>query len=213
MHSLSRGATPNCLSKYRHGRDAWTNDSPTYDERLQIRTELEAMQVHRCAYCECDLKTHGQHIEHFRQRSRYPQDTFNWDNLFLSCKRRDSCGKHKDKCGQYDPDDLIKPDVEDPEHYFRFGEDGAISLRPGLKPRERQRAEETLRILSLDAQRGALRKMRELACKGYLDTAIAFQEMAQHYSESEWAPLLEEELATIQNLPFCTAIKHTLTPG
>jgi uncharacterized protein (TIGR02646 family) len=213
MHFLQRGAAPNCLSNYRHGQHQWTHLTPTFVDRAAIRTELEAMQGRRCAYCECDLDQHGQHIEHFRQRDRYSQGTFDWDNLFLSCKRKDSCGKHKDECGPYNHADLIKPDVDDPEHDFLFGEHGTISLRQGLSPQENHRAEETLRIFNLDAQWGPLRKMRELTCMTYLDTATAFQEMAQQYPESEWLPLLEAELAAIQHLPFCTAIKHTLLPA
>ena len=213
MHFLQREAAPNCLSNYQHGQHQWT--SPTVAERTEIRTALEAMQGRRCAYCECDLPQdgqHGQHIEHFRQRSRYPQGTFDWDNLFLSCDREDSCGKHKDTC-TYTPADLIKPDVEDPELFFRYGEDGTISVRQGLSPQQQHRAIETLRIFNIDAQWGPLRQMRSVVCNGYLETATAFQEMAQQYPAADWWPLLLQELASISQLPFCTAIKHTLTPA
>jgi uncharacterized protein (TIGR02646 family) len=60
--------------------------------------------------------TTTRHIEHFRQRSRYHQGTFEWDNLFGSCNRPDNRGKHKDQCGNYDYQDLIKPDVEATKH-------------------------------------------------------------------------------------------------
>jgi uncharacterized protein (TIGR02646 family) len=200
------------LALYHHGQHQWTKTTPTDQERAEIRTELDAMQGRRCAYCECDLDQHGQHIEHFRQRSRYPQGTFAWDNLFLSCRRSDSCGNHKDTCGPYNHTDLIKPDIEDPEHFFLFGQNGTINLRQGLNSQEAHRAEETLRIFNLDAQWGPLRQMRKVACIGYVETAIAFQEMAQLYPQADWWPLLQDELAYIEHLPFRTAIKHTLTP-
>jgi len=212
MHFLHRGHAPVCLAHYHHGQHQWTKTTPTDQERAEIRTDLDAMQGRRCAYCECNLNQHGQHIEHFRQRSRYPQGTFEWDNLFLSCDRPDSCGKHKDGCGPYNHADLIKPDHDDPEHYFLFGQHGTINLRQGLNSQEKHRANETLRIFNLDAQWGPLRQIRKVACIGYIETAKAFQEIAQHYPPDDWWPLLQEELAQVEHLPFRTAIKHTLSP-
>jgi uncharacterized protein (TIGR02646 family) len=52
------------------------------------------MQGQRCAYCECDISIADKHIEHFVQRSRDVRKTFEWSNLFGSCKRSDSCGDH-----------------------------------------------------------------------------------------------------------------------
>ncbi len=171
------------------------------------------MQGGRCAYCEGDLKVHGRHVEHFRQRSRYPKGTFAWDNLFLSCLRENSCGKHKDGCGVYPPDDLIKPDIDDPEHFFLFASNGTIAIRTvTLTPAEQHRAAETLRILNLDEVHGPLRHMRQAHCAGYLQTAEVVQEVAATWPPEEWLPFLEQEIAQTSHLPFCTAIKHTLIP-
>ena len=156
--------------------------------------------------------THGQHIEHFRQRGRYPQGTFDWHNLFWSCERDNSCGKHKDGCGGYNHDDLIKPDVEDPEQFFLFVSNGSIALRAGLTAAQQHRAKETLRILNLDAQRGPLRHMRQRAASGYIQVVEDIMEMAAIHPPDVWQPLLEQELDQSRSLPFCTAIKHVLTP-
>ncbi len=214
MHFLNRGPAPACLAKYQHGVHQWTNLTPSQQEREEVKAALEAMQGRRCAYCECDLGVHGQHIEHFRQRGRYPQGTFDWDNLFWSCEREDSCGKHKDRCGVYPPADLIKPDVEDPEHFFLFASDGTIAIRTDrLTPQEQHRAAETLRIFNLDEERGALRYMRQAHCAGYLQTAEELQTISATWAQQDWLPFLEEEIARTSHLPFCTAIKHTLTPA
>ena len=166
-----------------------------------------------CAYCECSLNgEHGQHIEHFWQRGRYPQGTLDWHNLFGSCERHNSCGKHKDRCGGYNREDLIKPDVEDPEHFFLFVSNGSIALRADLTPAEQHRAKETLRILNLDAQRGPLRHMRQRAASGYIQVLEEIMEMAAIYPPDDWRLLLERELDQSRRLPFCTAIKHVLTP-
>jgi uncharacterized protein (TIGR02646 family) len=197
------------LARYRHGRDVWDDLTPA--DRVEIRHCLEQLQGRRCAYCEASLDAHGEHIEHFRQRGRFAQGTFDWQNLFLSCARRDSCGKHKDTC-QYPPTDLIKPDTEDPERFFLFVANGSIVIRRAdLTLTEQRRAESTLRIFNLDAQRGALRKMRQTAISGYLETLKELQELAADCSPQDIQAYLDAEFCYVAQLPFCTAIKHTLT--
>jgi len=215
MHHLKRGPAPDCLANYQHGVHQWTNIIPTCAEREQIRTALESMQGRRCAYCEGDLDVHGhgQHIEHFRQRGRYPQGTFDWENLFWSCVRENSCGKHKDKCEAYPPADLIKPDDEDPEHFFLFASNGTIAIRTAtLTAQEQHRAAKTLRIFNLDETHGPLRHMRQAHCAGYIQTGEELQTIALTWPPEDWLPFLADELAQTSHLPFSTAIKHTLTP-
>jgi uncharacterized protein (TIGR02646 family) len=215
MHQLNRAQcrAPACLRKYRYGRDRWEDISN--DDRQEIRTALEEMQGRRCAYCECCLDKHGQHIEHFRQRNdpnAYAQGTFDWNNLFWSCERGDSCGKHKDGCGSYNHQELIKPDVEDPEQFFLFVFDGSITLRSGLTAAQQCRAKETLRIFNLDTNGGPLRRMREIAVSGYLAALKELQELTEIFSPQDIAAYIASEFAYTQELPFCTAIKHALTP-
>lgn len=210
MHKLQRGNAPACLTRFRHGRDNW--DAVTSNDKVEIWTELDAMQGPRCAYCEGDISHgHGKHIEHFRQKGRDPTVTFAWSNLFGSCNRSDSCGKHKDDCGIYDPVALLKPDVDDPERFFIFVNDGTIAVRSGLSAAERHRATETLRIFNLDAQHGPLRRMRQQAAAGYIQTCEELVALAAEYPPEEWQPLLDNELITTAHLPFATAIKHVLT--
>lgn len=148
MRRLFRPAVgPVCLSRYQHGRDPWS--STTQPERDEIRSALNLMQGRRCAYCEGSLEN-GCHIEHFRQRKRYPQGTFDWNNLFASCNRSGTCGDHKDSCAVYPHQDLIKPDVEDPEAFLVFAPDGTVHPREKLNDRDLHRARMTIDILKLD---------------------------------------------------------------
>ena len=210
MHQLQRDPTqPKGLSNYQHGRDTWSNTCPNQEERQAIWDKLNAMQGKRCAYCEADISGDSKHIEHFRQRSRYPQGTFAWDNLFGSCNRQNSCGKHKDeKAAPYNDADLVKPDIEDPESLLVFDPNGGVSPRKGLSPQATQRASETIRVFNLD---GVLKAIRRSELAGYVQTAEQFAEMAQHFSEAEWSTLLQEEIDNTTHLPFSTAIKHVLT--
>ncbi|MEA1053398.1 retron Ec78 anti-phage system effector HNH endonuclease PtuB [Lamprobacter modestohalophilus] len=208
MHQLTRPSSPGCLRRYRYGRNTWCDVSP--DEKTEIWRSLDLMQGYRCAYCEASLKMKsGQpegHIEHFRQRKHHPQGTFDWQNLFGSCNRQESCGKHKDRqC--YDHLDLIKMDEEDPEAYLRFLPEGSVEPADHLTPEAHRRATETIRVFNLN---GPLREIRANHLIGYRQTAEELLAFAAEFEESEWRALLEEELRAIKGQPFETAIRHVL---
>jgi uncharacterized protein (TIGR02646 family) len=178
-------------------------------DKGEIWQQLDVMQGRRCAYCENRIDGDSRHIEHFRQRSRYPAGTFQWDNLFGSCNRSESCGKHKDRC-HYADADLIKPDVEDPEEYLQFFSDGQIAPRPDLDGQALRKATETLRVFNLDHDRGALRQMRKREVAGYIQLAEELVELAQIFEHDEFQEILAGELAAVAGYPFETAIKHVL---
>lgn len=214
MHRLERDPQPpTCLQRYRHGHDKWGMQSPDPSERGEIWSKLNAMQGNRCAYCEAEISQSKSHIEHFRQRDRYPQGTFDWRNLFGSCNRQGTCGDHKDKCGVYDHTALIKPDEEDPDEYLVFTPQGDVRPKSGLTPADLHRAQETIRILNLAG--GGLPHMRRNAAVGYLQNLEAWAECASDFSEEEWRSVIEQalaqELADTADQPFATAIRHTLT--
>ncbi|MFV0931183.1 hypothetical protein D3C76_658010 [compost metagenome] len=213
MHKLVRSGGPHCLTRYQHGLHQWSLESPTPEEREHIWECLRLMQDTRCAYCEADISKSGRrHLEHFRQRDRFPQGTFDWNNLFGSCNREDACGKFKDSCGAYDHAVLLKPDNDNPDDYFIFISDGTITPREDLNQHNLHRALETLRVFNLDAEHGALREMRREAVRGFLDTATALQEMYEENPDSEeLQQYLAEELLATAHLPFATAIRHTLS--
>lgn len=212
MHQLNRPVAPACLNKYQHGKDNW--NSVTQEDKLQIWQQLNTMQQYRCAYCEGGTKTASDdsnaHIEHFRQRSRYPQGTFKWANIFGSCNRQDSCGRHKDQLPDYSHEALIKMDDENPEEFLRFLPDGGVVQAGGVTEQQAHRATETIRIFNLN---GSLCRIRKTYVTGYIQTAEELAQIAAEFEEEDWMPLLEEELASIADSPFATAIKHVLLPA
>jgi len=209
MHQLNRPVPPACLSHYKHGRDNWSQVTPAHKNEIWLK--IDAMQEKRCAYCEAAIQTEpgnrNAHIEHLRQRSRYPQGTFQWANIFGSCNRPDSCGKYKDNLPPYNHQYVIKMDNENPEDFLQFLPDGSVVPATGLNPNDKHRAEETIRIFNLN---GSLRRIRETAVKGYIQTAEELADFAAELEESEWLSLLNEELEKTKTLPFTTAIKHVL---
>lgn len=166
------------------------------------------MQGKRCAYCEADIASADRHIEHFVQKGRDPTQTFAWANLFGSCNREDSCGKHKDSKGHpYADADLIKPDSDDPEQWLVFDAHGSVQPRRGMSAADTHRATETIRIFNLN---GVLKAIRRKEVVGYVQTA---EELAELFAEDPvlGQQFLDEELIKVAHLPFATAIKHVLS--
>lgn len=230
MHKLTRGtAAPSCLQQLEKALKKTNNGQKkgkaknvqppqnvwgalvTPAHKDEIWEKLKLMQGKYCAYCEMDISgERQQHIEHFRQQSRYPQGVFEWKNLFGSCKDEDSCGKHKDRC-IYNDKDLLKPDEDDPEKYLLFVKDGTITPRHGLNEDEQRRAEVTLRVFNLKVPR--LSQQRKEIMSGYLETLeqIHKEISADPRLKGDYHQYLEGELEKAKDLPFATAIKHALT--
>lgn len=142
------------------------------------------MQGGRCAYCERRLDGHKKHIEHFRKRADHAAGVFDWHNLFGSCDDTGSCGKHKDeRAKNWRWNDLIKPDLDDPDEFLQFFSDGSIRQRQDLTPAQQQRAQETLRVFNLD-QHSVLRDLRKDAVSGWLSSLDVVR--------TEWWTLLEQ---------------------
>ena len=225
MHKLNRekAEAPQCLNEYDHNRQAWEHLG---DEcKRQLRAALVQMQGIpevttpeaseygvRCAYCE-DAIYHDGHIEHFRRKNlnHFPELTFEWHNLFLACGSRKHCGHYKDRqnADPYDPANLIKPDIEDPEDYLYFHSSGEIRSREGLDINQKTKANETIRVFGLDNP--ALESSRARALKTYKDTVLSdLDEIAEWDSELREA-YIQEEIEKTQWQAFSTTIKHFLS--
>jgi uncharacterized protein (TIGR02646 family) len=170
------------------------------------------MQGCRCAYCESSLEQAGRHIEHFYQKAddQFPQKTFDWDNLFGSCNRNESCGRHKDNNTTPDFNHLIKPDIENPEYYFQFLMDGRITLRDNLTETECHKAEETLRVFNLNPEHGPLKNMRKIHIISHYPDIDFLDELAFLHLFQEIQEFIQKEKEAIRGKPFETAIKHSL---
>ena len=210
MHHLNRSVVPapTCLSLLHHGTSRW--DQVTSAQKLEIWLSLNQFQGRLCAYCEGSLDALGQHIEHFRRRHTHPELIFAWSNLLGSCDHHQSCGRYKDNgAGAYNGGQLIDPSGDEPDLFFHFNLDGTISIRPGLSPADRNRAEETTRVLGLNPDAGRLRNMRRNATAGYDAILADLQSMIeQGMPLVDVLPFIQDELTATADQPFGTAIRH-----
>lgn len=227
MHKLDRAAVlkPPCLDDYDYLSQTWDNLNRQHKKLLRL--SLQKMQGHqvvtddadddasfilglRCAYCECQIY-HGGHIEHFRRKNpaHYPELTFEWTNLFLACSSTDNCGHYKDRGGApYNPDELIKPDVHDPDDYIYCHSSGEVRVRHRniMSNGDRQRGEETIRVFNLNC--GHLRGARHRALKQYLDRNTGILDALMEFGEVDRQAFIKEEIEATKWEPYWTTIRH-----
>jgi len=98
------------------------------------------------------------HLDHFRKKSIYPEETFCWHNLFAAVKDVDYGSDYKDKQihgTKLDAEKLYKkfwsPLQANLEDSFWYRQDGTIEPMAHLSESEKEEAEQTIRIYNLNA--------------------------------------------------------------
>ncbi|UTW49168.1 retron Ec78 anti-phage system effector HNH endonuclease PtuB [Bacterioplanoides sp. SCSIO 12839] len=170
MKKLSRSGRPDVLGRFSYRIHTWDKDV-TKAHKKKIWEKIDLMQFGTCCYCESKAVRGNGHIEHFFHKgekngiAHYKYMTFDWTNLFGCCGLTNAphCGHYKDREGEsgpgdYDPNDLIKPDTEDPLKYLQFDKSGAVNKREGLCAGDAKKADETIRVLNLNC--GTLKQAR-----------------------------------------------------
>jgi uncharacterized protein (TIGR02646 family) len=103
MRNVTRKKIPDSLSKYssrwrrvlqnkiEECRDSGEKVPDSFYDKYKkddVREALEEMYKGLCCYCESEVGVADfGHIEHRKPKKKYPDDTYNWDNLHLSCTR------------------------------------------------------------------------------------------------------------------------------
>ena len=120
---------------------------------------LEKEQGNQCAYTEMPLeyKNNNSHIEHLKRKDSafFPELTFEWTNLFVSCISSDFGGKYKDQIylkGKTKDDNslILNPVLENPAVFFDLKSWGEITLKPNLPAMAKIKAEETIKAFNLN---------------------------------------------------------------
>ena len=177
---------PKLLGKYRKKHSKWEDLS--LEDKEILRSELKKLQNFSCAYCEKLLtKDHSLHIEHFKSRAEFPDQTFNWDNLFLCCLSPGNsyCASYKDdKKNPYRDLSILKPDVNNPDRYF-FYRGGKIEIRDDCP--DKQLAENTINRLNLNHI--ALQQERFTLIKTLNNLVKGMNDLP--HNTSEWSEIIQ----------------------
>lgn len=84
----------------------------------QIRSTLETMSYRKCFYCEAKLTTNEAEVDHYIEVAEFPEQAFEWENLYLSCH---DCNSKKQPNISIPVTDCIDPCGHDnPANHLRF---------------------------------------------------------------------------------------------
>lgn len=228
MHFLDRStvAAPACLADWTYPEKNWDDFNGPCKKQLRLALQrLQSRQIIddgddddveyllglRCAYCEGQIY-HGGHIEHFRRKNpnHFPELTFEWTNLFLACDSKEHCGHYKDRpnAPAYNPDELIKPDIHNPDDYLYFHSSGEVRVRnrDGMTEADRRRGAETIRVFHLDC--GRLKGARHKALKQYLDRDTGILEALMEFEPHDQQDFIAQEIEATKHDPYWTTIRH-----
>ena len=175
MHQFKRGDTPVDFTIIKRKYANWDSFIGS-SAHIAIGDQLYEQQDHYCAYCEIYLhdKEDG-FIEHLERQRDNSKRIFDWSNMFVSCRKHDSCGIYKDDhAGNFKLADIIDPSRENPSDFFQYDLQGNILPRKNLTDVQRKRAEETIRIFNLNCPRlKSIRLKAVEAVSFFLQNSIA----------------------------------------
>lgn len=152
MIKITKGEKPELLT---NNADAWRDELLGYISRSEkppqslknkynqpsIKESLREESNSKCMYCESNIKhITPEHIEHIKPKAKYPELTYEWDNLGLACP---VCNMNKSDL--YDAAcTFINPYHESPDE-FLMAVGPLIYARPG-----QPRGEITEKVLQLN---------------------------------------------------------------
>lgn len=123
MKYIKKLDTPQFFTDDTKGLGCW-DDYHNLDQgesKRKLRTYLiDNEQFGICIYCECKIEIRSSHLEHIKPKSKYGKDTFNYDNISVSCEGTThnpahintayNCGHEKDD--QYDDTLFLNPTID-----------------------------------------------------------------------------------------------------
>jgi len=212
MHRFNRGTSPVDFKKVSGKYKTW--EAFVRDQKaghFAIRDALYERQRHYCAYCETEIKIQNGksdserlagHIEHLERRADVPSKTFEWNNMFLSCNRPDSCGNYKDgERRRFNVDDIIDPSKENPLNFFKFDELGKVTPIAAATSEIKRKVEETVRVFNLNGSSRLLEiRLRAIEItSAFLETTPTEEEIEEFLNAlSERTPCISVYYATLE---------------
>lgn len=187
----------------KHNPKNWDGLAP--DIRTNTRKYiLENEQFNQCAYTELPLKyeNNNSHIEHLKRKNSafFPELTFEWSNLFVSCNSDDFGGKYKDMTylkgkSKTDNELILNVSLENPSAFFDLKEYGELTIKEGLNANQIMKAKITIDAFNLNhpsltsRRRDTMRTVTEYKNGGLDDEMII-----EFLSENGFKSVVEYEL-------------------
>ncbi len=136
-----------CLyGDYRSIPESEKNKLVSHYNKKDIKNTLIKSSNGKCAFCECIPSEGGNiEIEHFKPKSLYPEDTFNWNNLLPSCRKCNGSKLAHDTLSE----PIVNPYDISPEEVFTYE---LINIK-AKKGKYENTGKNTIRVCSLNSQR------------------------------------------------------------
>lgn len=160
MRRINKGVPLQVFEDFKREQRPVSWDDLIPDVRSSTRKHiLENEQCSLCGYTELSMPFDAEpsHIDHFKRKSPdfFPNLTFNWDNLIVSCCSDDFGGRYKDMAylkgkSSIAYNNILNPVIEDPHDYFEYTEWGEIVVKSMLADTiQIEKATETISAFNL----------------------------------------------------------------
>lgn len=165
--------------------------------------KLQEMYKGCCAYCEGEyIETSYPQIDHFKPKHLYPELTFDYNNMNLSCEK---CNQRKSD--RFD-ENLIDPSKDEPDDHIKFEKWEAIGLD--------ERGKISIDIYDLNNEKKIYKRTKNyLELKARIDmiyytliNAIEKNELKNSLKELLLYMLRDVELTFEPGMEYCTAYRH-----
>lgn len=158
-------------------------------EKAILKNQLLGMQSGCCAYCGAKLTEREDYgfIEHFQRREGKIGPTYDWSNLFVSCKSCESYGIWKDTEGKRIPiSQVLKPDERSVIDRFKYLPNGRVA---SAKEEDAEEVKATIEVFNLNTTK--LVSRRKKLIEGLTNV---LQNYAQGLSDAELVAYFCEEM-------------------
>ena len=182
MKQLTKGGVPEFFTKYilRNSPRHWDEISPI---RQELREHILMEQGNCCAYTEIRIsESTNSHNDHYRTRNLFPQLTFDYHNMLVSCNSEEYGAKHKDKHikSAEDYDDLVNPVKEVPSDFIEFAYTGEVLSVGGST-----KGEKTISFFNLNAKALVERRKTMATCMLQMKDYLTEEEIVESIGEFE----------------------------
>lgn len=212
MHRVKRNEAPDGLIKkhlefqneYKNidASTEWQKFSSTKLKKETVE-KLQEMYKGCCAYCEGEyVGTSYPQIDHFKPKHLYPELTFDYNNMNLSCEK---CNQRKSD--KFD-EKLIDPSKDEPDEHIKFEKWKAIDLD--------ERGKISIDIYDLNSEKKIYKRTKNyLELKERIDmiyytliNAIEKNELKNSLKELLSYMLRDVELTFEPGMEYCTTYRH-----
>lgn len=142
-----------------------------------IKKALAESSHDKCAFCECKPGESGNiEVEHFAPKSRYPDKTFEWDNLLPVCRK---CNEAKSDFDTVE-EPIIDPSKIDPETILTYN---CLRICPISGTEYEKGVETTIEVCNLNSNR--LYKARAQLMQSLTEYADGLEDKIELIAEAD----------------------------